>query len=82
MKRLGILHSHCEVHPQSKLPTSCVVLSTSSASRTIVHYRWANVPILVAVEHIVKFVLCLMKYESVTALWLYVISDASTGNHC
>ena len=39
LKRLGVLHSHCVAHPGSKLPTSCVVLNMSTASRTIVHYR-------------------------------------------
>ena len=38
----GIAHHNCVYHPQCKLPTSCIVLSLASGSRTIVHYR--NLP--------------------------------------
>ena len=39
LDRLGIAHDHCVIHPSCRLPTSYVVLSRSTGSRTIIHYR-------------------------------------------
>lgn len=36
----GVNHTHCRVHPKHRLPTSYVLLNTSSGTRTIVHYRY------------------------------------------
>jgi ketohexokinase len=34
-----VAHAHCVTHDNCTLPTSCVILSSSTASRTIVHFR-------------------------------------------
>ena len=39
LDKYGIDHSHCVCHGNSALPTSCIMLSTLTGSRTIVHYR-------------------------------------------
>ena len=43
MDRYGIHHSACVCHPHCKLPTSCIVLSASSGSRTMVYSRYVHI---------------------------------------